>query len=224
MPGLRIYGIARTRAFRALWMAKELGLDYEHIPVEIGSAGARQPEYLAINPNGRLPAIDDDGFVLSESLAITLYLAKKHSNGRLYPATLQGEAKAWQWSLWAVTEVDRGVNIWSLHAVRLPPAERDAAEREEALGALAAPFRVLDGALAGRRYLIGDDFTVADLNVSAVISRAVDMDLEATPHLKAWLMRCLERPAAREALELKTRADAEVPLEVTRQIARRNRL
>jgi glutathione S-transferase len=121
MASLRIYGVARTRAFRALWMATELGIDYEHVPVEIGDAGARMPEFLAINPNGRLPAIDDDGFVLFESLAITLYLAKKHSSGRLYPGTLEGEARAWQWSLWAVTEVDRGVNIWSLHAVRLPP-------------------------------------------------------------------------------------------------------
>src|ERR1700731_4185913 len=98
MAQLRIYGIARTRAFRVLWVAKELGLPYEHIPIEIGQAGAHKPEYLAINPNGRLPAIDDEGFALWESLAITLYLAKKHSAGRLYPATLQGEAKAWQWS------------------------------------------------------------------------------------------------------------------------------
>src|SRR6476620_4881957 len=89
MSALRIYGVARTRAFRALWMAQELGLDYEHIPIEIGEAGARKPEFLAINPNGRLPAIDDDGFVLTESLAITLYLAKKYSSGKLYPATLQ---------------------------------------------------------------------------------------------------------------------------------------
>src|SRR5215813_13373015 len=160
---LRIYGIARTRAFRALWIAKELGLDYEHIPVEIGQAGARKPEYLAINPNGRLPAIDDGGFVLWESLAITLYLAKKHATGRLYPATLEGEAKAWQWSLWAVQEVDRGVNIWSLHAVRLPPEDRNTQLREEALKILAPPFRVLDGALAARDYLLGPEFTVADL-------------------------------------------------------------
>src|SRR5262245_13758751 len=81
MSKLRIYGIARTRAFRALWVANELGLDYEHIPVEIGERGARQAEYLAVNPNGRLPAIDDNGFVLWESLAITLYLAKKHATG-----------------------------------------------------------------------------------------------------------------------------------------------
>ena len=222
MSRLRIYGLARTRAFRALWIAKELGLDYEHIPVEIGAAGARKPEYLAINPNGRLPAIDDDGFILWESLAITLYLAKKH--GRLYPATLEGEARAWQWSLWAVQEVDRGVNIWSLHAVRLPPADRDPQRLAEALAVLAPPFRVLDGALADRPYLLGDDFTVADLNVAAVISRAVDMDLSGRPRLRDWLGRCLERPAARAARALRADADAAVPVEVTRAVARHNRL
>src|SRR5246127_5006159 len=148
MSDLRIYGIARTRAFRALWVAKELGLDYEHFPIEIGDAGARTPEFLAINPNGRLPVIVDGDFVLFESLAITLYLAKKYALGTLYPATLEGEAKAWQWSFWAIAEVDRGVNIWSLHAVRLPPQERDAALREEALKVIASPFRVLDAALA----------------------------------------------------------------------------
>ena len=128
MSSLRIYGIARTRAFRALWVAMELGLDYEHLPIEIGNEGARAPEFLAINPNGRLPFIDDDGFVLFESLAITLYLAKKYSPGKLYPAALEDEARAWQWTSWALTEVDRGVNIWSLHAVRLPEADRDAAK------------------------------------------------------------------------------------------------
>jgi glutathione S-transferase len=224
VSGLRIYGIARTRAFRALWMAKEIGLDYEHVPIEIGDAGARSAEFLAINPNGRLPVIVDDGFVLFESLAITLYLAKKHSNGKLYPVALEGEARAWQWSLWAVTEVDRGVNIWSLHAVRLPPAERDTVKRNEALRVLAAPFKVLDAAMAKHPFLLGNDFTVADLNVAAVISRAIDMDLSAVPNLKAWLTRCLERPAAREALALKTTADNETPAEVTRRIAKINRL
>ena len=221
---LRIYGIARTRAFRALWIAEELGLSYEHLPIEIGDAGARAPEFLEINPNGRLPFIDDDGFALFESLAITLYLAKKHSIGRLYPGTLQGEAKAWQWTSWALNEVDRGVNIWSLHAVRLPEGERDAAKRDEALKVVAGPFKVLDAALATQNYLLGGDFTVADLNVAAVISRAVDMDLSAVPNLKAWLSRCLERPAARKALALKTKADNETPPEVTRRIAKLNRL
>jgi glutathione S-transferase len=222
--GPRIYGVARTRAFRALWVAEELGLAYEHLPIEIGDAGARTPEFLALNPNGRLPVVADGDFVLSESLAITLYLAKKYGLGTLYPASLEDEAKAWQWSFWAIAEVDRGVNIWSLHAVRLPSAERDAGLRDEALKVIGPPFKVLDTAVAKQPYLLGDAFTVADLNVAAVISRAADMDLSAWPHLQAWLTRCLDRPAARAALALKTKSDNETPAEVTRRIARINRL
>ena len=221
---LRIYGIARTRAFRVLWIAEELGLAYEHLPIEIGDAGAGAPEFRNLNPNGRLPFIDDGGFVLFELLAITLYLAKKHSAGILYPGTLEGEAKTWQWTSWALNEVDRGVNIWSLHAVRLPAAERDAAKRTEALKVLVAPFKVLDAAVAKQNFLLGGDFTVADLNVAAVISRAVDMDLSAVPSLKAWLTRCLARPAARKALALKSKADDETPPGVIRRIAKINRL
>ncbi|MBX6426483.1 MAG: glutathione S-transferase family protein [Variibacter sp.] len=224
MSRLRIFGVARTRAFRVLWIAKELGLEYEHLPIEIRAANPRAEEYLAINPNGRLPAIDDDGFILWESLAITLYLAKKHAFGRLYPADLHGEAKTWQWSLWAVNEVDRGVNIWSLHANRLPREERNPAALAEALKVLEAPFRVLDGALADRPYLLGEEFTVADLNVAAVMSRALPMDFSATPRLGTWLRRCHDRPAAREAVALRDAADAATPPEVTRMIAQRNRL
>jgi len=221
---LRVYGVARTRAFRALWIAEELGIAYEHVPIEIGEEGARTPEFLALNPNGRLPVIVDGDFVLSESLAITLYLAKKYSAGKLYPASPEGEARAWQWSFWAVGEVDRGVNIWSLHAMRLPADERNVALRDEALKVLAAPFKVLDAAVAAQRYLLGANFSVADLNVAAVISRAVDMDLSAWRNLKGWLTRCLERPAARRALSLKAKSDHETPAEVTRRIARINRL
>jgi glutathione S-transferase len=224
MSGLRIYGVARTRAFRALWIAEELGLAYAHLPVEIGDAGARTPEFLALNPNGRLPLIADGNFVLSESLAITLYLAKKYARGTLYPAALDAEARAWQWSFWAIAEVDRPVNIWSLHAVRLPPAERNAALRDEALKVLAAPFKVLDRAVAENAFLLGPDFTVADLNVAAVISRAADMDLASWPHLKNWLSRCLDRPAARKALALKAKSDQDTPADITRHIARINRL
>ena len=227
MSALHIYGVARTRAFRAIWIAEELGLSYQHFPIEIGGGaggGARSPEFLALNPNGRLPFVADDGFVLAESLAITLYLAKKHATGTLYPVGLEDEAKAWQWSFWAIAEVDRGVNIWSLHAVRLPPEERNASLREEALKVIDAPFKVLDAALAKQPYLLGSEFTVADLNVAAVISRAIDMDLSATPRLGAWLERCLERPAARAARRLRAESDAASPPDAIRLIARLNRL
>lgn len=76
---LKIYGVARSRTFRTLWMAKELGLDYEHLTVDFATGETRTPAHLALNPNGHIPVIDDDGFVLWESMAINLYLAKKYS-------------------------------------------------------------------------------------------------------------------------------------------------
>src|SRR5215471_7807452 len=102
MSDLKIYGIARTRAFRALWIAKELGLDYEHVPIEIGDAGARTAEYLAVNPNGRLPAIEAAGFVLGGSSPTPLHCPNNHSVGRLSRADLRDEAKFWQGSLGAL--------------------------------------------------------------------------------------------------------------------------
>jgi glutathione S-transferase len=216
MPALKIYGLARTRAFRVLWMVKELGLPYEHIPIETGPAGARKPEYLALNPNGRLPTIEDDGFVLWESLAINLYLAKKHSPGALYPDTAQGEARAWQWSLWAANEVERVTNIWSLHALRLPPEDRDQHTVNEALRQLSQPLGVLNQELSGRLYLLGSAFTVADLNVAAVLARAIHMDLSERPHLRAWLERCIERPAAREASRMREEAEKGSSVETIR--------
>jgi glutathione S-transferase len=224
MARLKIYGIARTRAFRTLWMAEELGLDYEHIVIETGPAGARQPDYLAVNPNGRLPAIDDDGFIMWESLAINIYLAKKHAAGSLYPATPQGEAKVAQWSLWAANEIERATNVWSFHAERLPAAERDPKIAAAAIELLAPPFRVLDQTLADQPYLLGGAFTVADLNVAAVALRSIAMDLSATPHYRDWLQRCYDRPAAQKVSRMRKEAEAGAAIDTVREAAKRNRL
>ena len=150
MSKLRIYGLARTRAFRALWIAKELGLDYEHIPMEIGDAGARKPEYLALNPNGRLPAIDDNGFVLWESLAITLYLAKKHATGTLYPATLEGEAHAWSGACGRCRKSIAASTSGRCMPCGCRPRTVIRQRPAEALKVIEPPFRVLDGALRAR--------------------------------------------------------------------------
>src|SRR3984893_9041287 len=104
---LKFYGVARWRAFRILWTAKELGLDYQHVKVDFASGEKREPGFLALNPNGPVPVIDDDGFILWESMAINLYLAKKYGMGGLYPSRLEDEARAWQWSFWGMTEVER---------------------------------------------------------------------------------------------------------------------
>ena len=145
---IKIYGVARSRAARVLWMAKELGLDYEHIKVNFSTGETRRPELMALNPNGHVPVIDDDGFILWESMAINLYLAKKYGAGGLYPSGLQDEARAWQWSFWGMTEVERPLLTALMNRAVYPDNQRDAAAADAAEKALAQPLGVLEGALA----------------------------------------------------------------------------
>jgi glutathione S-transferase len=204
MMALTIYGVARSRAFRTLWMAKELDLDYEHVKVDFATGETRTPTHLALNPNGHVPVIDDDGFTLWESMAINLYLAKKYGAGSLYPTRLEAEARAWQWSFWGMTEVERPVLTALFNRAILPEEKRDAAAAEAAEKTLAQPLRVLDGALGRSPYLLGDSFTVADLNVASILSwaRPAQIDMSAFPKLAEWLKNCAERPAARAARQL----------------------
>jgi glutathione S-transferase len=204
MAKLKIYGVPRSRAFRVLWLAKELGLDYDNLMVDFASGETRQPTYLKVNPNGHVPAIDDNGFILWESMAINLYLAKKYGLGTLYPTTIEDEARAWQWSLWGMTEIERHVLTAMFNRAILPEAERDAAAADKAEQDLQHPLGVLDGAVSATPYLLGGDFTVADLNVAAILSWARPARIDFAPFPKAadWLSRCALRPAARAAREL----------------------
>jgi len=206
MSGLKIYGVPRSRTFRTLWMAKELGLDYENVAVDFATGATRRPDYLAINPNGHVPAIDDDGVVLWESMAINLYLAKKYGAGAqgLYPERLEDEARAWQWSFWGMTEIERPLLTALFNRAIYPEEKRDAAAADQAERELAPPLRVLDGALAGGSYLLGPRFTVADLNVASILTwaRPARLDLAAVPHAADWLKRCFDRPASRAARDL----------------------
>ena len=200
---LRIYGIAASRAIRALWMAEELGLAYEHVPIHYrddpdGPLGKNNPQFRRANPLGRVPAIDDDGYTLWESMAINLYLARKHGKG-LWPATVEGEGLAYQWSFFAVTEVDPTINEWARHRIVLPEAERDPKVAAAALEKLQRPLAVVDAALAHRPYLAGGAFTVADLNLASALFRARRMDHAARPNLARWRADCFSRPAARRA-------------------------
>src|SRR3954452_9143661 len=201
---LKIYGIPRSRAFRTLWMAKELGLEYENVAIDIGTGETRTPDYLAINPNAHIPAIDDDGFVLWESMAINLYLAKKHARGSLYPIRFEDEALTWQWSFWGMTEVERPVLTALFHRAVLPEDKRDAAAADAAEKSLAQPLRVLDGALGRSANLLGSEFTVADLNVAAILAwaRPAQIDMAPFPKTAEWLKNCVERPAARAARQM----------------------
>jgi len=198
---LRIYGSARSRGVRTLWMVGELGLQYEHLDYLPRSPATRTPEYLALNPNGRVPTIDDDGFVLSESMAINLYLAKRH--GRLYPTDPKNEALAWQWSFWETDRLDRQLTTYANNAFVLPEAQRNADAAKGAWGEIAAALDVLEIALGRSRWLAGDEFSIADLNVAAAMVRALSFDLGKWPKVHAWLHACWDRPAAKRALAMR---------------------
>lgn len=195
---LRIHGSARSRALRTLWLVGELGIPYEHNDILPRSPGTRTAEYLALNPNARVPTIEDDGFVLYESMAINFYLAKKH-NSPLYPSGLHNEALAWQWSFWETDRLDRQQTTYANHTTGLPEAERKPEIAAAAWAEIEPALDVLEGALKKNRWLAGDDFSLADLNVAAAMVRSLSFDLARWPAVSGWLHRCWDRPAAKRA-------------------------
>jgi glutathione S-transferase len=204
---LTIYGVYRSRASRNLWLAGELGIPFEHVPVmqlyrlpdaasAKGVLHTKSPKFLNTNPNGHIPSIEDDGLVLHESLAINLYLAKKHG-GPLAPTNLAEDALMTMWALWAATEVEPHALTVLNHRVGKPPAERDPKLAQAAVEALRAPFAVLDKHLTTTANIIGKRFTVADINTAEVFRYAMPAPelFEAAPRVQAWLAACQARPA-----------------------------
>jgi glutathione S-transferase len=195
---LRIYGSAKSRTLRVLWMAGELGLNYDHKDWLPRSPETRTPEFLALNPNGRVPVFDDDGFILCESMAINFYLAKKHKSP-LFPLDPKSEALVLQWSLWETDRLDRQIVNYVRHTKDLPAAERKPEIADAVWKEVAPALDVLEAALAKSAWLAGPAFSVADVNVAAALYRALAIDLGKWPHVQVWLHRCWERPAAKRA-------------------------
>ena len=189
---LTIYGVYRSRASRNIWLANELGIPFKLVPVmqlnRLSPEAAKttlhtkSPEFLKVNPNGHIPAIDDDGLVLNESLAINLYLAKKHG-GPLGPANLAEDGLMSMWALWAAIEVEPYSIQVLYHRVAWKPEERDPKIAAAAIEALRAPFAVLDKAagrhrlhrrwaLHGRRHQYGRGVPLRPAGAGAVRGRA----------------------------------------------------
>jgi glutathione S-transferase len=200
---IKVYGVPASRAFRTLWMLEELGVPYENIPTHFATGDTRKPEFLAINPNGHIPALVDGDVVMWESMAINLYLAKRYDKG-LQPKTIVDEAHAIKWSFWVMTEVENPLVTVMMHRMILPKDQRDPKTAESAAEKLANPFAVLDAELAERKYLVGDSYTVADVNVASVLSVApmVGIEFSAYPHIERWLGVCTSRPACKKARSL----------------------
>ena len=196
---LKLYGTAKSRSARCLWTLEELGLKYEHVPVE--TTKAKSPEHLKVNPNGHVPALEDNGRIFWESMAINLYLAAKYGKAPFWPESHEDRGYAAQWSFWAMTEAEPHLITILRNRLLLPAEQRNEQAAVAAIAAMEAPLKVLDGALKGREYLLGKDFTIADLNLSSVLSFAtfVKLDMSTTPVAQAWLGKCLGRDAYKKA-------------------------
>ncbi|MGE0661217.1 MAG: glutathione S-transferase family protein [Reyranellaceae bacterium] len=215
MMGLKLYGVLRSRASRVAWLCNELGMSYEHVPVmqayrlaDLAAPDApfntASPEYRKVNANGLIPTIDDDGFVMHESLAINLYLAKKHG-GALAPRDAREEALMTMWALWAATEVEpRSVVI-----VMNMGKNQDIVDA--AAAALPGPFGVLEAALErGGGHIVGGRFTVADLNTAEVLryAQTVPALFDRFPAVKAWIAACQSRPAFKSMMAAREKEPA----------------
>ncbi len=193
---ITLYGVPGSRAMRSLWMLEEIGVPYENVPTHFATGDCKKPDFLKINPNGHIPALVDGDVTLFESLAINLYLARKYGK-ELWPTSVADEGRTFQWSIWAMTEAEEPVLTALMHRMFLPTDQRDPAKAADAGKRFQKPLAVLEGALQDREYLLGSTFTVADLNVAAVIGWAPmgGIDLSSAPKAGAWLARCSGRPA-----------------------------
>jgi glutathione S-transferase len=196
---IQLYGTPVSRAQRSLWALEEVGVEYENIPTHfIGES--KTPEHLARNPNGRIPVLVDGDLILWESMAINLYLAKRYDKG-LQPKTLADEAHALKWSFWVMTEVETHLITVLMHRLMLPKDQKDAKIADAAVEKLAKPFAVLDAALAERKYILGDTYSVADVNVASVLATGsmVQVEFGDYPNLERWMSVCTARAACKTA-------------------------
>ena len=203
---LKLYGQYRSRTFRVAWMCRESNIPYEHVDITItGDAPrSREPGYVALNPNARVPTIDDDGFVMWESGAINLYLAEKYK-ASIFPTTPQGKGRMLQWAFYIANNVEQPIITMFQNRVLFPPEKRNAALADSAEALLTGKLKLLDEHLAKTAYFGGDKWDMADFMVASVAYTLVPIkyDLSKVPKFDAWLKASIERPAAKEARKLR---------------------
>jgi len=199
---LRLYYVPRTRAFRTRWLLEELGVPYQLARMDASKGETHTPDYLKINPLGHVPALDDDGTIIIESAAIAMHLADRFPDKGLAPAPGSPErARYYQWIVYAMVTVEPLVGLIAEEG-RRPPEERS----EKLLERSRARFRevagVLEKHLGGRQFVVGDQFTAADVVVGSVLgfSRLAGL-LDDFPTCAAYAKAMVGRPAAQKARE-----------------------
>ena len=207
---ITLYGVYRSRTSRPLWVLAELELPFRHVPViqsdrlkDAGATGAplntSSPEFLAVNPIGQIPVMEEEGLILTESLAITLYIARRYG-GVLGPRSDAETALMEQWALFAATSVE-GPARRILSTVESGDAETVEGKSLIALAAenLRRPLVHLQYFFDFHPYLVGDRFTVADINLAECLRYAQEYQIlfAGFPAVQDWLNRCQSRPAFR---------------------------
>ena len=198
---LKIWG--RTNSInvqKVLWCCAELGLRHDRIDAGMQFGVNNTAEYKAMNPNGLVPTIDEDGFVLWESHAIVRYLSRKHGTGKLWPEDARTAADADRWMEWYSTTMWLNLRpiFWNL--VRTAPEKRNLAEVEEGRTKLAANLAIVDANLAKRDYMAGASFTMGDIPIGVGAYRWFNLPIERPnlPHFERWYQRICARPAFKQ--------------------------
>jgi glutathione S-transferase len=202
---LRIWG--RTNSInvqKVLWCCAELSLQYERTDAGLQFGVNNTPEYKAMNPNGLVPTISDDGFVLWESHAIVRYLARKHGMGTLCPTDAKACADADRWMDWHATTVWPNLQPVFRELVRVAPDKRNMPLVEDSRNKLAANMAVLDAHLASRKFTAGDAFTMGDIPLGSAVQRWFNLPIkrESYQNLDAWYKRLQGRAAFKQCVDM----------------------
>ncbi|MDE0333937.1 MAG: glutathione S-transferase family protein [Defluviicoccus sp.] len=198
---MKVYYAPNTRAVRTVWLLNELGLDYELERFTLGEKAMRAPEYLAVNPNGRVPTLDDGEVRMSESTAIAQYLVARYGDGSLARSPDSPEFPAYlQWLHYAEGMIMPPINAYVVETILLPPERRSETHADRALRLLNRTLGPVEARLEGRDYLL-DSFSAADTITghACIMSEKFGVDFADKPNLKAYNERLLARPALQTA-------------------------
>lgn len=193
---IKLYGPARSSAGRCLWLLEELGVQYENIKIDLMGKEQYQDWFAALNPNCKVPVLVDEDVTLFESFAINHYLAEKFQPN-FVGKTLKEKALTQQWSYWVATEVQSPMIEIFIQKIFVPEGKKDLKAIEENEKLLPNLFNVLEKSLEGKKFLNGNEFTLADLNVASVVSLAHPIGFNMTPYknINAWMGAITERPS-----------------------------
>jgi glutathione S-transferase len=194
---MKLYEFGPTRSIRVRWTLQELGVDFEPVRVNLVAGDHQRPEFLKINPAGKIPVLVDGDLVLTESVAIVLYLAEKYANKGLLPVNLDERAQVNRWLLFAATELEQPLWRISRHTLLYPEAQRLRADVIIASREFKDMATVLEKHMQGREYVVGDRVTVADFVLAYTLDWGnEDKLLGECPQLLAYMKRMYARPNA----------------------------